>query len=59
MVVFLVLVVLEVMVVMLRQIYLAAYHGLDIREFLRYVAEVLHSVHISVVRDGHTRHSQL
>ena len=45
-------------VVILGNVHLATHYGLDLREFLGYVQEVLHAVHIAVVRDGQARHSQ-
>ena len=58
-VVLLVLVVLETMVVVLRDIDLAAEDRLDLRMLLRHVGEVLDAVHIAVVGDGQARHFQL
>ena len=58
MVVLLVVVVLEAVVVVLRDIDFAAEHRLDAGMLLRHVAEILHAVHIAVVRDCEARHAQ-
>ena len=57
-VVFLVVVVLQAVVVVPRHIDFAAYYGLDVRELLRDVEKVLHAVHVAVVGDGETGHSE-
>ena len=59
MVVLLVVVVLEVVVIVLRDIDLAAEDRLHVRMLLRHVGEVLDAVHIAVVGDGQARHFQL
>ena len=58
-VVFAVLVILEVMVVMLGYVGLAAQDRLDIGVFLADVEELLHTIHVAVVRDCQTRHLEL
>ena len=58
-VVFAVLVILEVMVVVLGYVCLAAQNGLDIGVFLADVEELLHTIHVAVVRDCQTRHLEL
>ena len=57
MVVFAVLLVVDAVVV-LGHIHLAAHYGLDFREFLCNVQEVLYTIHIAVVSDGQARHTQ-
>ena len=58
-IVFLVLRVLQPVVIVARHVYLAADHGLHRRELLRRIAEVLHPVHVPVVRDREAGHAQL
>ena len=59
MVVAFVVLVLEIVVVALGDIDLTAYDGLDFREVLCHFEELLHSVHISVVCDGNSGHTEL
>ena len=58
MVVILVGVVLEGMVIMLRDVDLAADDGLDGRVFLRYLEKFLDPVHVAVVGDGQGGHAE-
>ena len=55
---FLVVVVLEVVVVVLRHVDLAAEDRLHVRVLLGNVAEVLDTVHVAVVRDGQAGHAE-
>ena len=54
-----VVVVLEAVVVVLGDVRLAAQDGLDVRVFLADVEELLHAIHVAVVRDCQTRHLEL
>ena len=58
-VVFAVLAIFEVMVVMLGYVGLAAQDWLDVGVFLADVEELLHTIHVAVVRDCQTRHLEL
>ena len=58
-VVLLVVVVLELVVVVAGDVDFAAYDGLDIRELFGDVAEVLDTVHVTVVGDGEAGHPEL
>ena len=58
MVIFLVVLVLELMVIVSGDIYFAAYDRLYRRMFLRELEEFLHTVHVAVVGDGKTWHTQ-
>ena len=44
---------------MLGDVRLAAQDGLDIRVFMADVEELLHAIHVAVVRDCQTRHLEL
>ena len=51
--------VLQLMVIVLRHIYLAAYDRLHLRELLRCLEELLHTIHIAVVGYRQSRHTKL
>ena len=54
-----VVLVLEFMVIVTGHIYLAADDRLYFRKLLRHLQEFLDSVHVSMVRDGKSRHAKL
>ena len=54
-----VILVLELMVIMPCDIDLAADDRLHLGKLLRYLQEFLHTVHVSMVRDGQCRHFEL
>ena len=54
-----VVLVLELMVIVLRNIDFTTYDGLYLRKLLGYLQKFLHSVHVSMVSDGKCRHAEL
>ena len=54
-----VILVLEPVIIMPGDIYLASDDRLDLRELLGYLEKLLHTIHVSMVCNGQCRHSEL